>query len=358
MDYQVLWFIIVGFLLTGYAILDGFDLGVGALHLFAKGDHDRRILLNSIGPVWDGNEVWLVTAGGALFAAFPHVYATAFSGFYLPFMILLFALIFRAVSIEFRSKEDMKGWRKFWDIAFSIGSILAAILFGVAIGNVIMGFKIGSDMEYQGSFLDLISPYTILTGVFNLIMFSMHGAIYLNLKTEGQLKERVKRWAFRAYYIFVPFYAVTTFFTMLKRPEMLANFSFGLIEHIDEPHPLIAQNQIIVSVIAWIVVVLNALAILNIHRSLVKSKPLHAFVSSALMMMAIILFFALGLFPNMMVSNLSPEYNLDIYNSASSDYTLKTMFILACVGLPFVLGYTSIIYWTYRGVTKLNDSSY
>ena len=358
MDYNILWFIIIGFLLTGYAILDGFDLGVGALHLMTKNDHDRRIMLNSIGPVWDGNEVWLVTAGGALFAAFPHIYATAFSGFYLPFMFLLFALIFRAVSIEFRSKEDLKSWRNFWDWAFSVGSVIAALLFGVAIGNVIMGFEIGWDKEFQGSFLDLITPYTLLTGVFNLSMFTMHGAIYLLLKTENPLRVRVKRWVKKSYVVFVILYALTTAATIYLRPSMLANFSFGAIQSAGPQHPLITSNQLLISLLAWIIVGLNALAILNIPRTLAKNRPLQTFASSALMMAAIILFFALGLFPNMMISTVNPEYNLDIYNSASSQYTLKTMFTLTCIGLPFVLGYTTLIYWTYRGVTRLNEDSY
>ena len=357
MDYNVVWFLIVGFLLVGYAILDGFDLGVGAWHLLGKTDHERRILMNSIGPVWDGNEVWLVTAGGALFAAFPDVYATAFSGFYLPFMFLLFALIFRAVSIEFRSKEESKTWRNFWDWGFSLGSIVAALLFGIAIGNVIVGFEIGSDKEYQGTFLDLVSPYTVLTGIFNVIMFMMHGAIYLTLKTEGDLQKRAKNWASKTYFVFLILYALVTAFTVYIRPEMLANFSFGMLEP-STNHPLIVNHQIFISSVAWIIVLLNALAILNILRALSKNKFLQAFVSSALMMAAIILFFALGLFPNMMVSTLSPDFSLDIYNSSSSDYTLKTMFVLALIGMPFVIAYTTIIYWSYRGVTKIDEQSY
>ncbi len=357
MDYNVVWFLIVGFLLVGYAILDGFDLGVGAWHFLGKTDHERRILMNSIGPVWDGNEVWLVTAGGALFAAFPDVYATAFSGFYLPFMFLLFALIFRAVSIEFRSKEESKTWRNFWDWCFSLGSIVAALLFGIAIGNVIVGFEIGSDKEYQGAFLDLVSPYTVLTGIFNVIMFMMHGAIYLTLKTEGDLQKRAKKWASKTYFVFLILYAFVTAFTIFIRPEMLANFSFGMMEP-STNHPLIINHQIFISVVAWSIVLLNALAILNILRALTKNKFLQAFVSSALMMAAIILFFALGLFPNMMVSTLSPDFSLDIYNSSSSDYTLKTMFVLALIGMPFVIAYTTIIYWSYRGVTKIDEQSY
>jgi cytochrome d ubiquinol oxidase subunit II len=358
MDFNVTWYIIIGVLLIGYAILDGFDLGVGVLHLFSKGDTNRRIMLNSIGPVWDGNEVWLITAGGALFAAFPEVYATAFSGFYLPFMLLLIALIFRAVSIEFRSKEPSRRWRQTWDVSFSIGSFLAAILFGVAIGNVVIGFPIGADKEYQGTFLDLITPYTLLTGLFNLSMFTMHGAIYLNLKTEGELQQSVQKWMKVTYGIFLFMFAVTTAYTLYLRPEMLANFSFGTIETVGTYHALVAEHQTAISVIAWTIVLLNLLSIANISRTIAKDKPMQTFVSSACTIAAIVLLFALGIFPNMLVSNLAPEYSLDIYNGASTEYTLRTMFFVAIWGMPFVVGYTSLIYWTYRGKTRLTESSY
>ncbi|MEQ9441960.1 MAG: cytochrome d ubiquinol oxidase subunit II [Cyclobacteriaceae bacterium] len=358
MDFNVIWYIIIGLLLIGYAILDGFDLGVGALHLLSKGDRNRRIMLNSIGPVWDGNEVWLITAGGALFAAFPEVYATAFSGFYLPFMLLLIALIFRAVSIEFRSKEPSKRWRSTWDASFSIGSIVAAILFGIAIGNVVVGFPIGSDKEYQGTFWDLLTPYTILTGFFNLSMFTMHGAIYLNLKTEGALQTQVMRWARTAFFVFLLMFALTTAATLYLQPTMIANFSFGLVDVPGEAHELVRQHQTLISIVAWLIVLLNGLSIANIPRTLFKAKPMQAFISSACIIAAIVLLFALGIFPNMLVSNLSPDYSLDIYNGSSSNYTLRTMFWVAIWGLPFVIGYTSLIYWTYRGKTQLNESSY
>jgi len=358
MDYNVIWYVIIGILLVGYAILDGFDLGVGALHLFSKGDYNRRIMLNSIGPVWDGNEVWLITAGGALFAAFPHVYATAFSGFYMPFILLLIALIFRAVSIEFRSKEPGKGWRQFWDIGFSIGSIIAAILFGIAIGNVIIGFNIGSDMEYQGTFLDLITPYTLLSGIFNLSMFSMHGAIYLYIKTEGDLQQQVKNWIRVTYIIFIMLFIFLTGTTLYIKPEMIANFSFGIIELPGRSHGIIQEYQLFISIFAWLVVLLNILSIINISRTFALNKPYQMFVSSACTIAALIILFALGIFPNMMISNLTPEYNLDIYNASSSNYTLKIMLHVAVFGMPFVLAYTSLIYWTYRGKTKITESSY
>lgn len=358
MDYNVIWYLLVGILLMGYAILDGFDLGVGVLHLFTKNDHDRRIFLNSIGPVWDGNEVWLITAGGALFAAFPEVYSTAFSGFYLPFMLLLFALIFRAVSIEFRSKEPSPRWRSAWDTGFSSGSILAAVLFGIAVGNIIIGFNIGPDKEYHGTFLNLITPYTLITGVFNLMMFSLHGAIYLYMKTEGDLQKQVGSWIMKIYILFVILFVILTAVTLYLKPEMIANFSFGKVNFPGEQHTLIVKHQTLISIIAWSVVFLNILSIANIPRTLRRNKPKQMFLSSACTIAALILLFALGIFPNMMISNVSAYYNLDIYNASSTAYTLRNMFIIALIGFPFVLTYTIAIYWTYRGKTILDDHSY
>ena len=358
MDYNVIWYFLVGFLLIGYAILDGFDLGVGIVHLFVKGDYERRILLNSIGPVWDGNEVWLVTAGGALFAAFPEIYATAFSSFYLPFMLLLFALIFRAVSIEFRSKEPNPLWRKTWDVSFSVGSFLASLLFGVAIGNAILGLKIGDDMEYQGNVLDLLNPYTILCGVFNTSMFALHGIVYLNLKTEKDLQKKIQKFFWIVYPIFVALFLSTSLFTFINKPEMIANFSFGMFIEKANQHYLIKDYEIYISVLTWLVVALNILSIANIPRCIKNGNEIQSFVSSSLSIMAIIGLFALGLFPNLLISSINENYSLNIYNGSSTNYTLTTMFQIAIWGLPFVFAYTGLIYWTYRGKTILTKSSY
>lgn len=339
MDLNTIWFGLVGILMIGYAILDGFDLGVGALHLFSRGDAERRTLINSIGPVWDGNEVWLVTAGGALFAAFPHAYATAFSAFYLPFMILLFALIFRAVAMEFRSKEPWPFWRGAWDVAFCAASALASILFGVAVGNMILGIEIGPDMEYRGTFFDLLHPYALLVGVFNLSMFMMHGCIYLYLKTEGALQQKVKGWILNALPMFVVLYVLTTIATLALVPSMIHNFR--------DVFPW-----------AWVIVVLNVLAIANIPRELYYDRPLRAFVSSACTIAALITLFGLGVFPNMIVSSVDPTYNLTLYNAASSQKTLGIMLVIAVIGFPFVLAYTAGIYWAFRGKVKLDEFSY
>ena len=221
MDLNTVWFILVGVLFTGYAMLDGFDLGVGALHLFVKKDEDRRVFLNAIGPVWDGNEVWLVTGGGALFAAFPMVYATVFSGFYLAFMALLCALIFRAVAIEFRSKESWGWWRQMWDVGFSLGSIGSSFLIGVAMGNILQGIELDARGNYIGGFLALLNPYAILLGFTTIALFAMHGSIYLVMKTEGDLQARLKGWVNRTIGIFLFFYIVLNVATLVYAPHIL-----------------------------------------------------------------------------------------------------------------------------------------
>jgi len=339
MDLQVLWFILLGVLLVGYAILDGFDLGVGILHLFvAKKDRDRRIFLNSIGPLWDGNEVWLVTFGGAMFAAFPHVYATVFSGFYTAFMLLLFALISRAVSMEFRSKRESAGWTRFWDTSFFLGSSIATLLFGVAVGNVIVGLPIGADMEFRGGFFDLLSPYTVLTGLLAIAVFAMHGSIYLYLKTEGELQESLKPVMWRTFSAFLVLYLIVSVWTLASLPSAIANFKdFGW---------------------AWGVVVLNVLAVANIPRAIHHGRPFYAFISSCGTIAALCFLFGAAIYPNMVVSSIDPAYSLTIENASSSEKTLGIMAIIAAAGMPCVLAYTAAIYWTFRGKVKLDEHSY
>ena len=337
-DLHIFWFAALGFLLTGYAILDGFDLGVGILHLFVSEDIDRRILMNSIGPLWDGNAVWLVTFGGALFAAFPEAYATAFSSFYLPFMALLFALIFRAVSMEFRSKREWRWWRQFWDCSFCFSSTLATFLFGVAVGNSMIGMKINQDREYAGSVFDLISPYSVLIGVFAVSLFALHGSIYLYLKTEGELQQRVRRWIWRAFALFLVLYATTSVVTLIKIPEATRHFATW---------PL-----------AWGVVFLNVLAIANIPRAIYQGRPAYAFISSACTIAAFNFLFGIAIFPNMIVSSLNPDWNLTIFNASSTEQTLGLMRIIAFLGLPFVMSYTIVIYWIFRGKVQVGKLSY
>lgn len=337
-DLNTVWFFLVGILLTGYAILDGFDLGVGMLHLMVRGDHERRIMINAIGPVWDGNEVWLVTGGGALFAAFPHVYATVFSGFYTAFMLLLFMLIFRAVAIEFRSKRPMAWWRSMWDGAFSLSSFLIAFLMGVSLGNIIAGVPIGPDKEFVGTTLGLITPYTIMVGVTTVSLFMMHGAIYGVMKTEGELHERLRGWVNRTIIGFVICYATTTMATLIYHPHMISQFK-------DTP-------------LLFVVAVLNMLAIANIPREITKGRDFLAFLSSCAAIAALMFLFAMGVFPNVVMSTPNPEHSLTIYNAASSQRTLKIMATIAAIGIPFVLAYTVCIYWVFRGKVKLDAMSY
>jgi cytochrome bd ubiquinol oxidase subunit II len=346
MDLNLLWFILLGVLLAGYAILDGFDLGVGILHLGARGDRERRVFMNAIGPLWDGNEVWLVTFGGALFAAFPNAYATTFSGFYLAFMLLLFALISRAVSMEFRSKQEHRGWRAIFDFAFFGASTLATLLFGVAVGNVIRGVPIDARQEFAGRFVDLLNPYAVLVGLFAVSMFAMHGAIYLYLKTEGDLQKRIHGWMWTTFGVFLVLYLFTTIVSVVLIPNATRNFS---------QHPWV-----------WIVVCLNILAIANIPRAIHQNRPFYAFLSSCSTIAALVFLFGVALYPYLLVSSLNPpsglsynpDWSLTIYNAASSQKTLGIMAIIAACGMPFVIAYTAVIYWTFRGKVDIGRFSY
>lgn len=338
MDLNITWFVLVGILFFGYAMLDGFDLGVGMLHLLARSDIERRLVLNSIGPVWDGNEVWLVTGGGALFAAFPNVYAALFSGFYLPFMMLLTALILRAVSIEFRSKKDSGPWHSTWDICFFIGSLAASLLLGLLVGNLVWGIPLNDKHEYVGGFWNLLNPYALMVAVMSISLFLMHGSIYLVMKTEGALRERVRHWVRNTMIFFIICYVMTSVATLLYVPRMAQPF---------RDHP------------AWgIVALVNMLAIANIPRSIHRKREFNAFASSCLAILCLMTLFAIGLFPFMLPSNPEPANSLDIWQGASSAKTLGIMLIIALIGMPLVLGYTFSVYWFFRGKVRLDRASY
>jgi len=338
LDLNATWFVLVGVLFTGYALLDGFDLGVGALHLFTKKDEERRIMLNAIGPVWDGNEVWLVTGGGALFAAFPNVYATVFSGFYLAFMLLLVALIFRAVAIEFRSKQPMRWWRQMWDVGFAFGSVLSSFLIGVAMGNIAWGIPIDDRGEFAGTFLSLLHPYALLLGITTVALFMMHGALYVVMKTEGELHDKVRGWVNNTIIFFIVCYAITTMATLLYVPHMAARV---------RAHPWLFS-----------VALVNMLAIANIPREIHRGNDFRAFLSSCVAMIALMTLFGLEMFPHMVLSNPNEANSLTIYNAASSQKTLGIMLTIALIGVPIVLAYTVSIYWIFRGKVKLDKMSY
>lgn len=338
MDLQTTWFLLVGILLAGYSILDGFDLGVGTLHLFvAKGDRERRTSLNSIGPVWDGNEVWLLTGGGALFAAFPPVYATVFSGFYVALMLLLAALVVRAVSLEFRSKEESPLWRRGWDTAFAVSSALPALLLGVALGNVLRGVPLDVEGEFAGTFLTLLNPFALLVGVAGLAMFVLQGACWLNLKTEGAVKERAQAAAFRAWIAFVALWAVTGLASLGAAPHLWKAYH----------HPL-----------TWIAPVVFLAALFSVPFLLRAGRPGAAFLASSALIAALWGIVGQGLFPSLLPALGDATRGLTIRTSSSTPLTLKTMLVIALVGMPFVVGYTVFIYSRFRGPVVLDERSY
>jgi len=337
-DYPTWWFLVVGAVFTGYAILDGFDLGAGALHLFFKKEESRRTALNAIGPVWDGNEVWLVIGGGALFAGFPEVYATIFSAFYIPFMLFLTVLILRAIAIEFRSKESMLWWRKTWDMIYSISSILIAVLLGVVLGNVMQGIPINKNFEYEGGFFNLLNPYALITGVTVLALFMMHGATYLIMKTENRLHTKLKVLAKNTSRFFVISYITLTMATLIYLPQTADKFRLN----------------------PWLFVipVVTVLTIINTRRLLEKGVYFKAFLSSALTSALLLITVTLNLFPNIVVSTIDPAYNITVYNGASSQKSLGIMLTIAAIGVPLVAAYTIFVFWTFRGKVKLDDTSY
>jgi len=338
MDLNTIWFWLFSGLIIGYAILDGFDFGVGILSLFGRNEKERRIHFNAIGPVWDGNEVWLIVGGGALFAAFPAVYATVFSGFYLALMLLLAALIFRAVSFEFRNKVDSPAWRRIWDWAFGLGSLLPAVLFGIAIGNILHGVPIDSNGNYSGTFLSLLNPYSIGVGLLSLVLFTMHGAIYLATKSDGDLQDRCQKWATHLWMDYVSIYVIITVWTWLASPFLFKD-SVG--------NPLS---------IFFIIILLGSIVYLPI---LLKARKFNrAFLFSSLIIAAMVGQMALSLYPRLVPSSIDLHNSLTIYNSSSSPLALQTMLVIALIGIPIVIVYSIFIHYVFRGKVEITEESY
>ncbi len=338
MELQTVWFVLVSVLFIGYAILDGFDLGVGVLHLFARNDHERRVHLNAIGPIWDGNEVWLLTGGGALFAAFPVVYATVFSGFYIAMMLLLAALIFRAVSIEFRSKVESPRWRNFWDRAFGVGSLLPAILFGVAFGNILRGVPIDGQQMWTGSFAGLLNPYAIFIGLLSLCLFTMHGALYLSMKTEGDLRARVAAWVPVSWMVTMALYVVATIATIFVSPFLFEG---------------VLKNPFF-----WVLIVILVAAAMYIPVAAKGERYGRALIASSLTIACMIGLSALSLFPRLVPSITDLRNSLTVTNASSSQTTLSTMLVIALIGMPLVILYTVVIYRVFKGKVVITGESY
>jgi len=336
---QTTWFVLYIAITSGYVILDGFDLGVGMLSPFiAHTDHDRRILLNSIGPVWDGNEVWLVLGGGALFAAFPLVYASLFSGFYLAMMLVLLVLIMRTVAIEFRSKRPEAWWRSLWDWTFTISSFGITILLGVALGNVIRGISLDQQGNMNVNLLDLLNPYSITLGLVAVAMLCLHGAIFLTQKAEGALLQRIKNLIPKLLVLFFSLMTVLIVWTLLRSEQFTQNFK-------DRP---------------WTVVfpVLAFVAIVSAWLFVRRGAYLSAFLSSATMIALLLGAVACGMYPVMLRSTTNSAYDLTVQNASAAKETLTVMFIIALIGMPFVLLYTAGVYYFFRGRVELDDESY
>lgn len=338
MNDNILWFLVLGGVISGYAILDGFDLGAGALHLFLKKEESRRIALNAIGPVWDGNEVWLVIAGGVLFAGFPVAYAAIFSAFYVPFMVFMMGLIFRAISIEFRSKEQMLWWRKTWDIAYAVSNIVIALSLGLMLGNVALGIPLNEQHEFSGNWLSFFNPFAIMIAITTLALFMMHGAIYLAMKTENRLYTKLTLLAKDFTIFFVLSFIVSTIYTLLYIPhlsdQLRNNSSFFIL-------PLIM-----------------IFAIANIPRQLKKQNYRFAFASSAITIATLLMMVAIEVFPYIVYSPHTPANSITISNAASSPKTMKILLIIALIGTPLVAMYTTFVFWTFKGKVKLDEMSY
>jgi cytochrome bd ubiquinol oxidase subunit II len=326
MDLNTLWFALIAIFYIGFFVLEGFDFGVGILLPFlGKNDHERRAMINTIGPHWDGNEVWLLTAGGATFAAFPQWYATLFSGFYLPFFLLLMALILRGVAFEFRSKDDNTKWRRTWDWAIFTGSLLPAILLGVAFANLVKGVPINSEMQYTGGFFNLLNPYALLGGLATAFTFVLHGAIFLSMKTTGELMERAQAAARR---------------TWLPVVVVLAIFLTGTYFYTD----ILAR----LGVNPGFVPLAGMAAILVAGYLIRRGANGWAFGMTTITIAASLATLFLILFPRLMISSSNPDWSLTIYNAASSEYTLRVMSIVALILAPVVLAYQGWSYWVFR----------
>ena len=325
---QIIWFVLIGVLLVGYSVLDGFDLGVGNLLPFLAGSDEKKntVLLNTVGPVWDGNEVWLLTGGGALFAAFPHAYATVFSGFYLALMLVLVGLILRAVSGEFYMNEKRN--KGIWLKTYFIGTLIPSILFGVALGNVIQGIPLDDKMEFTGNFFTLLRPYPLAVGVLGLFAILMQGVTYAILKTDGELNETAYKLSGKIYYGYAAMFVVTVVAAFIVMPDRMYN------------------------ICAWIAGAAFLISMVFIKFSLAAKKELKAFLASSLAFISLWGIVGAIQFP-VLVRALDSALNITIYNASSSKLTLTVMFIIAVIGMPIVIGYTAYAYRVFKGKITL-----
>ena len=331
-------FLVIGAVFSGYAILDGFDLGAGTVHLFLRSEESRRIALNAIGPVWDGNEVWLVIGGGTLFAGFPKVYATLLSAFYTPFILFLVLLIMRAIAIEFRSKESMLWWRRLWDIIYSFSSTLVGFTLGVVLGNVVQGIPIDDNMIYKGGLLDIFNPYALLTGLTVVALFALHGSVYLVMKTDDKLSDRLVYISKIAGLFFTICYFMLSIATLIYVPHAAEKFK-------ETP-------------ILFVIPVITLFLLINERRLIDNKKYWRAFLSSAALTSLLLITIAIGLYPNILLSNIDSANTLTIANSAASEKSLGIILSFVLIGAPLVFIYSIFLFRTFKGKVVLDDMSY
>jgi cytochrome d ubiquinol oxidase subunit II len=323
---QTLWFILIAVLWIGFFFLEGFDYGVGILMPFlGREDQERREIINTIGPFWDGNEVWLITAGGAMFAAFPNWYATLFSGFYLALVFLLLALIARGVAFEFRSKDQRPAWRRTWDGMIFIGSLIPAILWGITMGNLIRGVPIDGTMAYTGRFWNLLNPFALMCGLSSLLIFALHGAIFLNLKTKDVIEGRAIAAARRLW----PYAFASIIITVIV--------GFLVTNIFDQ-----------VRITNVVLMLITGAALLTAGWFIFQRQSKRAFIATGVLIAFLTITLFAGLFPRVMISSLNPEWSLTIYNASSSSYTLKVISVVALIFVPIVLLYQGWSYYVFR----------
>ena len=342
---EIFWFIVLGILLTLFIVLDGFDFGTGIIyHFIAKTNDERRTVLNAIGPIWDGNEVWLIIAGGALFFAFPTAYASIFSGYYLALIFLLWLLMFRGLSMELRSQISNPLWHTFWDAMLTIGSVTIALLLGVALGNVLRGAPLDADgfffLPLWTDFKTGVNPgildwFTVLIGVFSMVLLAVHGANFIALKTVGAIQTRARRIARKGSWIVILFALFLPIASYVAQPMLLENYK-----------------------LYWIGILLPVLSfftLLSLFITRSKENDLYAFLSSSSLIVLLMLNVAFSVFPNMMIATTHPSYNLTIYNTATSEYALRTGLIWYSVGAFLALCYTLFMYRSFKGKVSLPE---
>lgn len=335
---QTIWFFLWGLLWAVFFMTDGFDFGVGTLLPFlGRTNEDKRIMINSLGPLWDGNEVWLITAGGVTFAAFPLVYSVMFSSLYSALMLILFSLILRGVSFEFRNKVDHPVWRQVWDICIFVGSFVPALLFGVAFANIFKGLPINQQGLYEGVLFDLLNPYGLLGGILFLMLFLVHGSLWLSIKTVGDLQNRAVK---TANILWPALLVVAVVFLIASM------FATRLYDN------YLAHNEL------FLVILITVLALFGIKFFLKQQKYFQAWFSSCLTIVGATFYGVIGLYPNMFPSNIDPAYSLTAHNASSSPLTLKIMLVVVVIFVPVVIAYQVWAYNLFKGKVTPADLAY